>query len=80
VVGVGSEPPPLVVGDVVLAAGGDGGGYTALAARTGRVLWRFKTAAATLAPVIAASGRVFAADYGGVARAFVTAAAKRKSR
>ena len=77
VVGVGSEPPPLVVGDVVVAAGGDGGGYTALAARSGRVLWRFKTAAATLAPVIAAGGRVFAADYGGVARAFVIGARRK---
>ena len=72
-----SEPPPLVVGQVVVAAGGDGGGYTALAARSGRVLWRFKTAAATLAPVIAAGGRVFAADYGGVARAFVIGARRK---
>jgi outer membrane protein assembly factor BamB len=77
VVGVGSEPPPLVVGDVVVAAGGDGGGYTALEARSGRVLWRFKTSAATLAPVIAAGGRVFAADYGGVARAFVIGARRK---
>jgi len=76
VVGVGSEPPPLVVGDVVVAAGGDGGGYSALAARTGRALWRLKTPNATLAPVIAAGGRVFAADFGGIARAFVVAPAK----
>jgi outer membrane protein assembly factor BamB len=80
VVGVGNEPPPLIVSDVVVAAGGDGGGYTALAARTGRVLWRFKTSAPTLAPIIAAGGRVFAADFRGIARAFVTGALKHKSR
>jgi len=70
-IGLGNEPPPLIVGDVVFAAGGDRGGYTALDARTGKVLWRLPTRNSTLAPVIAAGERIFAGDYGGVLRTFV---------
>jgi len=77
-VGFGNEPPPLIVGEVVFAPGGDAGGYTALAARTGRVLWRFPTEASTYAPAIAAGGRIFAGDLAGTARAFERAPAKRR--
>lgn len=69
-VGSGPAPPPIVVGDVVIAAGGFGGGYAAIAARTGKALWRFKTDGAALAPVIAAKGRIYAADFGGTLRVF----------
>jgi outer membrane protein assembly factor BamB len=69
-VGSGPAPPPLVLGDVVIAAGGFGGGYAAIAARTGKALWRFRTSAAALAPVIAAKGRVYAGDFGGTLRVF----------
>jgi outer membrane protein assembly factor BamB len=70
VVGEGQEPPPLVVGDVVFAPGGDKGGYTALDARTGKPLWRFTTAWGTISPAIAAGSRIFAGDLGGTIRAF----------
>jgi len=76
--GSGDEPPPLL-GDVVFAAEGDAGAYVALNARTGTRIWRFATGAATIAPVIAAGGRVFAGDYGGVIRAFLAGAAKWRS-
>jgi outer membrane protein assembly factor BamB len=69
-VGQGQMPPPLVLGDVVFAAGGETGGYMALDGRTGRPLWRFATASATLSPAIAAGTRIFAGDFGGTLRAF----------
>ena len=70
-VGFGNEPPPIVIGDIVFATGGDAGGYVALAARTGRILWRFPTAAATYSPVIAAGGRIFGGELDGTMHAFV---------
>jgi len=69
-VGEGAGPPPLVLGDVVIAAGGIGGGYAAIGARTGKVLWRFQTPAQTLAPVIASKGRIYAGDFDGNLRVF----------
>jgi hypothetical protein len=69
-VGSGPAPPPIVLGDVVIAAGGFGGGYAAISARTGKALWRFQTGAPALAPVIAAKGRIYAADFGGTLRVF----------
>jgi len=69
-VGEGQEPPPLVVGDVVFAPGGDRGGFTALNARTGKPLWRFATAWGTISPAIAGGSRIFAGDLGGTIRAF----------
>jgi outer membrane protein assembly factor BamB len=69
-VGEGNEPPPLVIGDVVFATGGDAGGYFALSARTGRILWRFPTKAAAYAPPIAAGGRIFAGGLDGTLLAF----------
>jgi len=77
-VGFGNEPPPLIVGDVVFAPGGDAGGYTVLAARTGRVLWRFPTTTNTWAPAIGAGGWIFAGDMGGTVHAFVRGTAKRR--
>jgi outer membrane protein assembly factor BamB len=69
-VGNGQMPPPLIVGDVVFAAGGEAGGYTALDARTGKPRWRFATASATISPAIGAGSRIFAGDLAGVLRAF----------
>jgi hypothetical protein len=77
-VGFGNEPPPLILGEVVFAPGGDVGGYTALAARTGRVLWRFPTDSSTWAPAIAAGGRIFAGEVDGTVRAFERGPAKRR--
>ncbi|MHB8642913.1 MAG: outer membrane protein assembly factor BamB family protein [Gaiellaceae bacterium] len=71
VTGDGTQPPPLVLGDVVFAAGGSGG-WSALDATTGDLLWHEATTAPTLAPPIAVDGRVIAGDYAGVLRAFGT--------
>jgi outer membrane protein assembly factor BamB len=70
-IGIGNQPPPLVIGDIVFATGGDAGGYFALAARTGRILWRFPTTGATYSPPIAAGGRIFGAELDGTMHAFV---------
>ena len=78
-VGLGNEPAPVIIGDVVFAPGGDRGGYTALAARTGKVLWRFSTPASTYAPAIAAGGWIFGGDLGGTMHAFARGVAKRPS-
>jgi len=69
-VGPGPTAPPIVLGDVVFASGAYGGGYAAIAARTGKALWRFQTTTPTLAPVIAAKGRIYAGDFGGTLRVF----------
>ena len=69
--GLGNEPPPVVIGDVVFTAGGDAGGYVALSALSGRVLWRFPTQGATYSPPIAAGGRIFAGELTGTLHSFV---------
>jgi len=69
VTGSGTQPPPIVLGDVLFAAGGSGA-WSALDARTGAVLWHFGTALPTLAPPIAADGHIFAGTYGGELDAF----------
>jgi outer membrane protein assembly factor BamB len=70
VTGVGTQPPPLVLGDVLFADGGYGGGYKALSAATGDVLWSFPTTAQTFAGPSAAGNLVLTADFSGVVRAF----------
>jgi glucose dehydrogenase len=77
-VGLGNQPAPLVIGDIVFALGGDRGGYAALAARTGRVLWRFATSSPTWSPAIAAGGWIFAGELDGTMHAFVRGLAKRR--
>jgi len=70
-VGVGNEPPPIVVGNVVIGAGGNTGGYTALNARTGEVVWQSSTdGVPTFSPPIAVADTIFAADLAGNVRAF----------
>jgi outer membrane protein assembly factor BamB len=70
-VGDGTQPPPIVLGDVLFAAGGSGG-WSVINAATGDVLWHADTASLTLAPPIAADGRIFAGGYDGVLTAFGT--------
>jgi len=77
-VGSGNQPPPIVVGDVVVAAGGDPGDYVALDARSGEVVWRYSTdGAPTMAPLIAVADGIFAGDTRGVVRRFVLTAQAR---
>ena len=52
--GTGTQPPPLVLGEALFAAGGSGG-WSVLSAATGDVLWHRSTPVQTLAPPIAAA-------------------------
>lgn len=70
VTGQGTQPAPLVLGDVVFALGGETGGFTALDARTGAVLWTFPTDAPTFSTPAPAGNLVLAGDYAGALRAF----------
>lgn len=67
--GTGTQPPPVVLGDILLAAGGSGG-WSLISASTGDVLFHRSTTVQTLAPPIAAAGRLFAGDSGGTLHAF----------
>jgi outer membrane protein assembly factor BamB len=68
--GAGNQPPPLVVGDVVIDAGGSRGGFGALDARTGRTLWTFRTKTPTISPLIEVDGLVIGGSIGGTVFAF----------
>ena len=68
--GSGSQAPPIVVGDVVLVGGGFDGGFAALAANDGRLLWSYASDAPTLAPLASVAGSVFGADLDGNVYAF----------
>lgn len=58
------------MGDVVVAAGGSRGGFGAVAARTGRLLWTFRTRTPTISPLIEVDGLVIGGDLGGSVFAF----------
>ena len=77
-VGLGNMPPPLIIGDVLFAPGGNTGGYTLLAARTGRVLWSFPTRNKTWSPAMSAGGSIFAGEMDGTLHAFVRGAARKR--
>lgn len=68
--GRGSQPEPLVVGDLVGSTGGFAGGFVVSRARSGVVVWRYATTSATLAPLIAAGGLLIGGDTGGHVYAF----------
>jgi outer membrane protein assembly factor BamB len=69
--GSGTQPAPVVLGDVLFAAGGDAGGYAAIDARSGALLRTFATGgASTLAPPIAVGRRIVTADFDGVVRVY----------
>ena len=79
ITGFGNQPPPIVVGDVVLTDGGDGGDVFALHARTGRRLWRFSTRSTPVrAPLAYAAGTLFAGDEDGTVYAFRVGPSKRR--
>jgi outer membrane protein assembly factor BamB len=68
--GDGTQPTPLIVGDVVFAGGGTPGGFYALSAATGAILWKHPTAGRTVAVMITVGGTVFGADTDGTVYAF----------
>ena len=68
--GDGSQPAPLVAGDLVADTGGSKGGFVVERAATGVVVWRFPTAAATLSPMIEVGNMLIGGDAGGHLYAF----------
>ena len=73
--GSGSQAPPIVVGDVVLVDGGFDGGFAALDAGNGQLLWSYASDAPTVAPLVSVGGSVFGADLDGNVYAFGVAPA-----
>jgi outer membrane protein assembly factor BamB len=70
VLGDGSQPTPLLVGNVLFATGGKPGGFFALNAATGKQLWGYPTGGRTTASMISVDGEVFGADTNGGLYAF----------
>lgn len=68
--GDGTQPTPLVVGDVVFGAGGTPGGFYGLSTTNGAVLWKYPTAGRTVAVMITVGGTLFGADTDGTVYAF----------
>jgi hypothetical protein len=68
--GDGSQPEPLVAGDLVADTGGSKGGFVVERAATGVVVWRFPTAAATLSPLIEVGNMLIGGDMSGHLYAF----------
>ena len=68
--GDGSQPEPLVAGDLVADTGGSSGGFVVERAATGVVVWRFPTAAATLSPLIEVGNTLIGGDMSGHLYAF----------
>ncbi|MFL5966506.1 MAG: PQQ-binding-like beta-propeller repeat protein [Gaiellaceae bacterium] len=75
--GRGNQAPAIVVGNVVFAAGGDGGGFGAVDIANGGQLWSYPTTARTFAPLIEVGGTVFGGDLGGMLYAFRAEASPR---
>lgn len=70
--GTGTQPQPLVAGDLVFSAGGGSGGFEASRAVTGVPVWRYPTSAPTVSPAILAGKDVVAGDQLGGVYAFTT--------
>jgi outer membrane protein assembly factor BamB len=68
--GDGNQATPLVVGDVLFATGGRPGGFFALNAANGALLWTHTTKGRTVAAMISVAGAIFGADTEGVLYAF----------
>ena len=68
--GDGTQPTPLVVDGLVFAGGGTPGGFYALSAATGAILWKYPTGGRTVAVLITVGGTVFGADTDGTVYAF----------
>jgi hypothetical protein len=70
VTGTGTEPEPLVAGDLVASTGGYAGGFVVSRAATGSVVWRYPTPAAAISPLIEAGGLLVGGDMNGNLYAF----------
>jgi glucose dehydrogenase len=70
VLGDGNQATPLVVGNTLFATGGRPGGFFALEAGNGDLLWSYPTEGRTIAAMISAAGALFGADTAGVLYAF----------
>ena len=68
--GAGTQPQPLVAGDLVASTGGFGGGFYVNRAATGVAVWHFATQGAAIAPMIEAGGLLIGGDMGGNIYAF----------
>jgi hypothetical protein len=68
--GIGTQPEPLVAGDLVASTGGYSGGFVVSRASTGLVVWRYPTAAAAVSPLIEAGGLLVGGDMSGHLYAF----------
>jgi outer membrane protein assembly factor BamB len=68
--GDGNQATPLVVGNSLFATGGRPGGFYALGAGNGSLLWSYPTKGRTVAAMISVAGAVFGADTAGVLYAF----------
>ncbi len=69
-VGDGPKPPPLLVADLVLVAGGNEPGIFALDAGSGRVLWSASVTDSEYAPPAFGDGQIVVGDTGGSITAF----------
>jgi len=70
VTGTGTEPEPLVAGDLVASTGGYAGGLVVSRAATGSVVWRYPIPAAAILPLIEAGGLLVGGDTNGNLYAF----------
>lgn len=68
--GSGNQAPPIVVGSIVFASGGDSGGFAALDIGSGAQLWSYPTTGRTFSPLIETGGAVFGGDLDGTLYAF----------
>jgi hypothetical protein len=68
--GDGTQPQPVVAGDLVADAGGAPGGFVVERASTGVVVWRYPTSSATVSPLIEAGGELIGGDWSGHLYAF----------
>jgi outer membrane protein assembly factor BamB len=68
--GDGTQPQPLIAGDLVADTGGAAGGFDVERAATGVVVWRYPTAAATVSPLIEAGGELIGGVSNGNLYAF----------
>ena len=68
-IGAGPKPPPLLVGDVAVIAGGEVPGVYVLDAGSGAVLWSLQLPDAEFAPPAFANGEIVVADVSGTVTA-----------